>query len=126
MKKNVQEWIERGEHDLEAAQLLLDREAHADMVLFHIHQAVEKYLKGFLIHQGWKLKKIHDLETLITEAVDFDSSFEPYLDIGRRLTAFYYTERYPPGPVPSHSAEETRYMMEMASELIEKIRNALK
>lgn len=126
MKKNVQEWIERGEHDLEAAQLLLDREAHADMVLFHSHQAVEKYLKGFLIHHGWKLKKIHDLETLITEAVDFDSSFERYLDIGRRLTAVYYTERYPPGPVTSYSAEETRYVMEVASELIEKIRNALR
>lgn len=69
MKKRVKEWIERGAHDLEAAQLLLDRKAHADIVLFHIHQAVEKYLKGFLIHHGWELKKIHDLETLITEAI---------------------------------------------------------
>ena len=48
MKKNVEEWIERAEHDLEAAQLLLDWEAHSDIVLFHIHQAIEKYLKGFL------------------------------------------------------------------------------
>ena len=47
MKKKVKEWIERGAHDLEAAQLLLDREAHADIVLFHIHQAVEKHLKVF-------------------------------------------------------------------------------
>jgi len=75
MKKN-KEWIDRGEHDMEAAQLLLDRKAHADVVLFHIHQAVEKYLKAFLIHHGWRLKKIHDLETLITEAADFDDVFE--------------------------------------------------
>jgi len=121
MKKKTREWIERGAHDLEAAQLLLDREAHADIVLFHIHQAVEKYLKGFLIHHGWELKKIHDLETLITEAVDFDRAFEEYLDVGRKLTAFYYTGRYPPGPVPSYPAEETRQMLKTANELVAKV-----
>jgi len=125
MKKNVEEWIERGTHDLEAARLLLDQDAYSDIVLFHIHQAVEKYLKGFLIHHGWKLKKIHDLETLITEAIDFDSAFEDYLDVGRKLTAFYYTERYPPGPVPSYSAEETTQMLEAASQLVEKITDGL-
>jgi HEPN domain-containing protein len=126
MKKKVKEWIERGAHDLEAAQLLLDREAHADIVLFHIHQAVEKHLKGFLIHHGWELKKIHDLETLITEAIDFDSSFEEYLDAGRKLTAFYYTERYPPGPVPSYPIEETRQMLQLANELVAKIMAGLR
>jgi HEPN domain-containing protein len=125
MKKNVEEWIERGEHDLEAARLLLDREAHSDIVLFHIHQAIEKCLKGFLIQYGWKLKKIHDLETLITEAVDFDNAFREYLDMARELTAFYYTECYPPGPMPSYSLEKTREMLEAASGLIEKIKDKL-
>jgi HEPN domain-containing protein len=125
MKKNVEEWIERGEHDLEAARLLLDREAHSDIVLFHIHQAIEKCLKGFLIQYGWKLRKIHDLETLITEAVDFDNAFREYLDMARELTAFYYTERYPPGPMPSYSLEKTREMLEAASGLIEKIKDKL-
>jgi HEPN domain-containing protein len=126
MNQDVKEWIERGKHDLEAAQLLLDREAHSDIVLFHIHQAVEKHLKGFLIHHGWRLKKIHDLETLISEAVDFDSSFENYLEVGRRLTAFYYMERYPPGPIPSYSAEETGQMLEAAGKLVEKIADGLR
>lgn len=125
MKKRVEEWVERGKHDLEAAQLLLDREAHSDIVLFHIHQAVEKHLKGFLIAHGWDLEKIHDLETLLTYAADFDSIFEDYLDTGRKLTAFYYTERYPPGPVPSYPKEEARQMLTTASELIEKIENRL-
>ncbi|GAB4540026.1 MAG: hypothetical protein Kow0063_29420 [Anaerolineae bacterium] len=126
MKPGVEDWIERGEHDLDAAQILLDREAHADIIHFHIHQAVEKYLKGFLIQHGWKLKKIHDLETLITEAVDIDDTFKDYLDVGRKLTAFYYTERYPPGPVSSYSLEETRRMFQAAGELIEKIKEVLR
>ncbi len=125
MKKRIQEWIERGKHDLEAARLLLDREAHSDIVLFHIHQAVEKYLKGFLIDRGWKLEKIHDLEMLITYAADFDDVFVDYLDTGRKLTAFYYAERYPPGPVPSYSTEETTQMLEAASAIIEKIKDRL-
>jgi len=125
MKKRIEEWVERGEHDLEAAQLLLDREAHSDIVLFHVHQAVEKHLKGFLIDHGWKLEKIHDLETLITYAADFDGVFKNYLDTGRKLTAFYYMERYPPGPVPSYSMEEATQMLEAASEIIEKIKDRL-
>jgi len=125
MKKKVKEWIERGAHDLEAARLLLDHQAHADTVLFHIHQAVEKYLEGFLIHHGWGLEKIHDLETLITKAIDFDDAFARYLDVGRKLTAFYYMERYPPGPVPTYASDKTRQMLQAASELVEKIEDKL-
>ncbi len=121
----TKEWIERGAHDLEAAKLLMDRNAHADVVLFHIHQAVEKYLKGYLIDHGWELKKIHDLETLLTEASDFNQQFEEYLDIGRNLTAYYYTERYPPGPLPEYSDLETQQMLDRAQEIIAQILSGL-
>ena len=58
----VKEWFERGKHDLEVAKILLAEDEYSDVVLFHIHQAVEKYLKGFLIYKGWGLKKIHDIK----------------------------------------------------------------
>ncbi len=52
MKKQVvEEWFERGKHDLEVARFLLTEEEYSDVVLFHIHRAVEKYLKGFLINR---------------------------------------------------------------------------
>ena len=44
-------------------------------------------IKGYLICNGWKLKKIHDIETLITEAAKFDAEFQEYLDFSRELTA---------------------------------------
>jgi len=125
MKERVKEWIERGERDLAAAELLFDKSEYFDVVLFHLHQAVEKFLKGFLIHSGWRLKKIHDLETLITEAIDFDGAFEKYLDLARKLTAFYYQERYPPGPVSLYSKEETAQILEETKELISKIRRGI-
>jgi hypothetical protein len=40
MKKGIEEWIERGEHDLEAARLLLDREARSDVVLFRLESDI--------------------------------------------------------------------------------------
>ena len=122
----VEEWVERGKRDLETAKILFSKVDFYDIILFHIHQAVEKCIKGFLIYHGWKLKKIHDLETLITEAMNFDNFFQTYLDYGRKLTAFYFEERYPPGPVSSFSEEEVKNMLEIAEEIIENINLLIK
>ena len=122
----VKEWFERGKHDLEVANILLAEEEYSDVVLFHIHQAVEKYLKGFLIYNGWGLKKIHDIELLITEAMSFDDEFQKYLDLGRELTAFYYEERYPPGPITSYSKEEIEEILEVAEGIIDKLKEGIK
>ena len=122
----VKEWLERGKHDLEVAKILLAEEEYSDVVLFHIHQAVEKYLKGFLISKGWGLKKIHDIELLITEVMSFDDNYQKYLDLGRELTAFYYEARYPPGPITSYSKEEIKEILEEAEEIIDKLKEEIK
>ena len=121
----VNEWFERGKGDLEVAKILLAKEGYLDVALFHIHQAVEKYLKGFLIYRGWKLKKVHDLESLLTEAMNFDDKFQEHLDFGRKLTAFYYEERYPPGPISSFSKEEIEEMLETAEEIINNLKEEI-
>ncbi len=121
----VKEWFERGKHDLETAKILLREEKYLDVAAFHIHQAIEKYLKGYLIHNGWELRKIHDLELLITEAVNFDSDSQKYLDFGRKLTAFYYEERYPPGPITSYTKEEIKEMLEVTEEIINKLKKGI-
>jgi len=125
MKQVVKEWIDRGKHDLGVAKILLAENEYFDVLVFHVHQAVEKYLKGFLIHRGWELKKIHDLELLITEAMNFDDEFQKYLDFGRKLTAFYYEERYPPGPITSYSKEEVKGIMEAAEGFIRKLKEGV-
>lgn len=128
MKKEVvKEWFERGKHDIEVAKILLaEGEEYLDIILFHIHQAVEKYLKGFLIFKGWKLKKIHDLEILITEVMNFDLEFQKYLDFGRKLTSFYYEERYPPGPITSCNRKEVKEMLEIAEKIIDRLKKGIR
>ncbi len=122
----VKEWFERGDHDLESAKILFGNKKYFDVVLFHIHQAVEKYLKGFLIFKGWELKKIHDIELLITEVISFDVGFQKYLDFGRKLTTFYYEERYPPGPISSYSREEVGEMLETTEEIVNRLKECMK
>ena len=117
----VKEWFERGNHDLDVARILIRKDLYSDVALFHIHQAVEKYLKGYLIHNGWELKKIHDLESLVTEASGFDPKFQKYLDFGRKLSGYYYEERYPPGPISTCSKEEIEEILDMAERIINSI-----
>ena len=56
----------------------------------------------------------------------FDDKFQKYLDLGRELTAFYYEERYPPGPMTSYTNEEVEETLEEAEEFIDKLNEGIK
>ncbi|MEW5768349.1 MAG: HEPN domain-containing protein [bacterium] len=119
----VKEWFERGKHDFLTAKLIFSQAGYYEEVIFLLHQAVEKYLKGYLIWYGWEPRKIHDIETLLTEIIEFDKGFEKYLDLGRRLTGYYYEERYPPGPIPEILDEEVEDTFKLAEEIINLIKS---
>lgn len=60
-----------------------------------LQEAVERYLKGFLIGKGWRLMKIHDLKRLVEEAIKFDSRFGPFQKFAVELTADFFAQHYP-------------------------------
>jgi HEPN domain-containing protein len=122
-KAITQEWFLRGEHDFQSADILRKQNGHADTIAVLIQQAVEKYTKGFLLGRGWKLRKIHDLELLVEEATKYDKSFIPFLDLARRLSAFYIEDRYPPGPTHDYSREEIATLYAQAADLITKFKD---
>jgi HEPN domain-containing protein len=66
--KIVKEWFERAKRNFEVAKLVFTHGEYYDEGVFLLHQAVEKYLKGYLIFRGWELKKIHDIYLLLSEA----------------------------------------------------------
>lgn len=121
----VKEWFERANRDFETAKLIFEQGEYYDEMVSLLQQTVEKYLKGYLIFYGWELKKIHDIETLLTEATEFDKSFEKFLDFGRKITAFYYENRYPPGPVIDISKDEAKEILDIAEEIINKIKKTI-
>ena len=121
----AKEWFERGKHDIEGARLLFDSGHYTDTIAHLIQQGVEKYLKGFLIYHGWKLKKIHDLEELVTEAIEYNADFKEYLDFARKATAYYIDDRYSPGPPIDYPREEIEKSLKLAEEIIEKIKQLI-
>jgi HEPN domain-containing protein len=45
-------------------------------IAFHVLQAVEKQLKGFIIENKHKVRKIHDLEVLAGQVIRIESTFD--------------------------------------------------
>ena len=65
MKKQVKDWILLADKDLYAAEVLLkDHSPLTNIVAFHCQQAIEKYLKAFLVENDVPLIKTHDLVKL--------------------------------------------------------------
>jgi HEPN domain-containing protein len=60
-----------------------------------LHEAVERYLKGYLISKGWRLVRTHDLTDLIASAAEFDSAFAQFEEFAEDLTEQFFLQHYP-------------------------------
>ena len=41
-RRQAQDWFDRGDHDIQTAQLLYDQRGHTDAIAYPIQQAIEK------------------------------------------------------------------------------------
>jgi HEPN domain-containing protein len=61
MKKQVEDWLSLADKDLYAAEIIIrDDYPLTNIVAFHCQQAIEKYLKAYLIEKDVSLIKTHD------------------------------------------------------------------
>lgn len=88
------DWFTKAEKDLQRVDILFAAD-DTEGAGFHLQQAAEKYLKGYLLGKGWPLKRTHDLEVLINEAINYNTQFQDYLDACIMAREFYVEERYP-------------------------------
>jgi len=115
------DWLRIAEKDLGRVKHLLH--AHdAEAAGFYLQQAVEKFLKAFLLSKGWQLERIHDLETLLNEALRYAPSLESYRPACQKITAFYFIERYPFITEVSVTEEDVRGSLKQVEGLIETLR----
>jgi len=80
-KEQAEEWFERGKHDIEMAQLLCDKRGYIDIITLHIQQALEKYMKGFLVYNGREYKRTHDLTLLLNMIGEFNKNLKEFSDL---------------------------------------------
>lgn len=113
------DWLQIAEDDFQRVPRRLAEGDSADAA-FHLQQALEKYLKGFLLSRGWKLERIHDLRALLEEAAKHEPGLKKFRRLCAEVTAYYVQERYPFfGAKPS--SDEVKTNFEQAQELVELI-----
>jgi HEPN domain-containing protein len=117
------DWLRLAERDWERVGRLLDQDDPA-LAGFCLQQAVEKFLKAFLLSQRWPLKRIHHLDALLDDAVTYDASLEHFRSVCQEMTAFYFVERYPFVINTGITQEDVRSASERVQELIEKLRRS--
>jgi HEPN domain-containing protein len=102
----VKDWLGFAEENLLLAHSGMGEEfAPYHTICFLCQGSAEKYLKGFLIWNGWKLRKIHDLLDLLTHCIGFDPEFEKYKEECLLLNEYITEGRYP-GDLPFESLTE--------------------
>ena len=96
-ENNPADWFYLASDRLKAADLLWREEGLTAAGIELLQEAVERYLKGYLIAKGWRLLKTHDLDTLFHEATSFDNRFAAFADLASELTRDFYSQHYPGG-----------------------------
>ncbi|MFH1563527.1 MAG: HEPN domain-containing protein [Nitrospirota bacterium] len=114
-----EDWFKKAKKDLERVGHRLKGKDIEDAAI-HLQQALEKYLKGYLLSKGWKLKPTHDLEDLLDEAVKSEPSLEQFRDLCLEVTPYYIEERYP-FFIEEPSAEDIKHYFKLAKEFIKRM-----
>lgn len=105
----LREWLDKCQHDLRAAQVLLETQPPlTDVAVFHCQQAAEKAFKALLFWRDEPFRKTHELELLGVACQKLDPSLAPLVERAVMLTPFVWRFRYPgePSPPPLEEAQE--------------------
>jgi len=120
---NPSHWLLLARDRLEKADALFSRFGASWSGVELLHEAAERYLKGYLVHNSWQLVKTHDLGLLMAQASHYDSRFANYAETARILTEQFWEQHYPGGdldevgqdyPALRQSLEEMVILIESA------------
>ncbi len=115
----VEDWYRFAAEDLAAAkELRHERNSFFHQTCLLCQQSAEKYLKAYLLSQGWKLAKTHELSRLVSECLIYDESFETLYPPCELLNGYIITGRYPGDlPFESTTKEDAKRAIDAALEV---------
>jgi HEPN domain-containing protein len=92
----VRSWLVKAHRDLLSAHELASALIPLlDTAAYHCQQAAEKAVKGYLLHHDVRFEKSHDIELLVSQALDIDPTFADCIEAARLLTPLAIEFRYP-------------------------------
>ena len=110
----LEKWLIKAHNDLKVAENeieLTPEDMVTDAICFHSQQAVEKYLKAYLVFKKIDFDKTHNLEFLLELCIEKDEDFSQ-IDV-EGLSFFAVEARYPDDfYIPTE--EEARECLEKA------------
>jgi len=118
------DWMRVAEKDWRRMRQALDV-GDAEEAGFWLQQAAEKFLKAYLLSKGWTLRRVHDLEVLLNEAMGHQGDLGRYRLACQKISGYYLTERYPLMDGPSLTVEDVLGSRQDIEPLIEYIRREL-
>lgn len=115
---DAKEWIEIADNDFDSAILLNEAvRKHYEIICYHCSQAVEKYLKGYLVSMDIVPKKTHDLRFLNNLCIELDNNFENIITECAFLNNYASDIRYP------HKYEVNESDVKFSINAVKKVRN---
>jgi len=85
----VKDWIRFARMDLGAAIYLLGHNPlPIEIICYHCQQSAEKAIKAVLVSHDADVPHIHDLNKLLTETVQYESSMQLLSKQLKRLTSY--------------------------------------
>lgn len=91
----AEEWFKKAQADIDFAALGYKETEHYGEICFLCQQAVEKYLKGFLVANSVRPEKIHSAATLAAKCSTISQDFKTVIDQCKILDRYYIPPRYP-------------------------------
>lgn len=123
----INAWILKAGNDLKSAFIILEsdnNEKPFDSICFHCQQAVEKYLKAYLVYLDVMFTKTHNIGQLIELGAGLDGELRNYL-MADTLTSYGVDIRYPDDfYIPTE--EDTRKAYDIALEIKDFVRKKMK
>jgi len=94
--KIISNWLLKADHDLGTAIVTYQHVPdYKDTIAFHCQQAIEKYLKAYLVHLDIEFRKWHNLIYLFDLISQKDKFNEEYYDKAVSVQNFSIEIRYP-------------------------------
>ncbi len=115
----AREWIGKAEEDFGFADSSLELEGYFAQICFHFQQAVEKYLKAFIVANGLEFRPVHNLLELLEICKQKEPKIAEIEEACRYLNPFYIDTRYPVH-WPTHYDKNTALKAKEAAEEVRK------
>ncbi len=95
LKEKIEQWLQKARNDIITAEHESERSDQVtDTICFHAQQAVEKYLKLFLIFHGNEPEKTHSISFLLEKCRKINPLFSNLEDVAY-LSDYAVSLRYP-------------------------------